>query len=137
MAEKNMTLTEAIALCDQLRPGNKWDNDLKTRWINELQGRIHVQIHMTALRPMKEYQLEYPKNEGDVDPELDVPTPYDRMYWLYLCAMVDFANGDYEAYNNTYKLFNNVLTDYKIYYLSTFDPGKHTSQARRSEGYVP
>lgn len=131
-----MTLTQAIAICDELRPGNKWDNDLKTRWINEVQGRIHVMIHMTALRPLEEYQLEYPHNPGDIDPELDVPTPYDRLYWLYLVAMVDFSNSDWQAYENSYALYNDVLKEYKKYYISTFEPGRRRLWDKEAERNV-
>lgn len=116
-----MTLEDAIKICNELRPGNSFSDELKTRWLNELQGMINVQIHLEPLGVMEGISYTWP---DDKESGLTIPLPYDRMYWLYLCAMVDFANGDYEKYKNTHDMFNEVLRDYRLWYITTQEPGK-------------
>lgn len=52
--------------------------------------------------------LEY-DNGGE---PLPVPPPYDRVYWLYLTAMLHFADGEYDRYQNSMALFNSAYGDY-------------------------
>ena len=116
-----MTLEEVIGICNELRPGNAYSDELKTRWLNELQGMINVQIHLEPLGVMEGISYKWPDDRGS---GLTIPLPYDRMYWLYLLAMVDFTNGDYEKYKNTYDMFNEVLRDYRLWYITMQEPGK-------------
>ena len=129
-----MTLKQAIAICDELRPGNRFSNELKTRWINELVGRIHTQVWLESMTTWQYFVYEYEEG-ADTGPILDIPIPYDRMFWVYLCAMVDFANGDYEKYENTYAMFNDVLRDYTILYINTHQPGLLMPKLKEAEGY--
>lgn len=130
-----MTLHEAIAICDELRPGNVYSNEMKTRWLNELVGMIHTQVWLDAMEAWQFLAYTYDADEEDY-PILDIPLPYDRMFWLYLCAMADFAQGDYEKYQNTYAMFNDVLEDYKIWYINTHHPGYPDADLREVEGYA-
>lgn len=42
----DMTIDEAIKTIDIMLPGNRFDNDMKTAWINEIEGKIFEELHM-------------------------------------------------------------------------------------------
>ncbi len=41
-----MTVDEAIKLVDQLNPGNRFDNDMKTLWLSEIEGQAFEELRM-------------------------------------------------------------------------------------------
>jgi hypothetical protein len=43
---------------------------------------------------------------------LCVPHPYDRLYWLYVAAMLAYTRGDAARYENTAALFNLAFLNY-------------------------
>lgn len=44
--------------------------------------------------------------------ELLVPAPYDDIYIKWLEAQIDYANGEYNKYNNTSAAYNNAYVAY-------------------------
>lgn len=44
--------------------------------------------------------------------ELLAEAPFQKLYYTYLIAMIDLANGDYSKYQNSMVLFNSHLTCY-------------------------
>ena len=44
--------------------------------------------------------------------ELLAEAPFQKLYYTYLMAMIDLANGDYSKYQNAMTLFNSHLTCY-------------------------
>jgi len=51
-----------------------------------------------------------------------VPVPHDKLYRSYLCAMIDYANGEYDKYNNAMAMFNRELSEFTNWYARTYDP---------------
>ena len=99
-----MTVNEAIMAADELRP-NSFDENVKTRWLSELDGKISLEIHK-ADKAVK-YECS-----ADENTTLLVPEPHSSMYPLYLVAMIDFYNKDTESYENTLLMFN---SEYDIF----------------------
>ena len=56
---------------------------------------------------------ELPVLGDDVEAQLTAPTPYDRMYPLYLAAQVDRLNGELGKYNNSITLFMTAYGEYR------------------------
>lgn len=100
-----MTYMECISMVDTLNP-NRVSNEIKRRWLGELEGRIMVEVE--GVSPSS---LSTPEEDSEV-PYLSVPYPYDRMYWLYVMAMLDFVNGDSARYDNSAAMFNAAYQDY-------------------------
>ena len=65
---------------------------------------------------------EWP-DDGDV--QLLVPTPYDRLYDLYLIAMLEFTLREYSSYNNSMAAFNDALEKFSHDYRGTHMPVSH------------
>ena len=51
-------------------------------------------------------------------------SPYDDIYNLYVSAMIDFYNREYNDYNNTILMFQERLDQYKVWHI-------------RNSGYKP
>ena len=52
-----------------------------------------------------------------MDTELMVPSPFDDIYQLYVGAMIDFHNREYDQYNNTAAMFEERLGQYEAWYI--------------------
>ena len=53
---------------------------------------------------------------------LMVRSPHDKIYAAYLTAMIDYANGEYNKYQNTMQMFNGYWGEYCRWYARTFRP---------------
>ena len=54
--------------------------------------------------------------------ELIISTFHNKLYRSYLIAMIDYANGEYDKYNNTMQMFNRELSEFTEWYARTYDP---------------
>lgn len=104
-----MTTEACIAFVDALTP-NRVPEDLKRRWLAELEGYILVEI--------RHHDPEALDIRGETGEELylSTPFPYDKLYWTYLAAMVDFWHGDLSRYKETADLFYDTLEAYAKWY---------------------
>lgn len=96
-----MNLLKSIARADSVRP-NAIDNDLKADWIMELEAEIAECM-----------DAELPENTFPNDMELLMPYPHDNIYYLFLCAKIDFAMEDTESYVNDMAAANQAIDEAK------------------------
>lgn len=59
---------------------------------------------------------------GDGGTAEDMVTQY--IYPAYLEARIDFANGEYERYQNTYQLFNSFFKEFMRWYATNYNPAE-------------
>lgn len=62
--------------------------------------------------------------------ELLVGAPYHKIYYAYLTAMIDFANGEYHKYQNAMALFNSFFDCFTRWYAQSFCPADGETVAR-------
>lgn len=98
-----MTLMEAINHLDAVKPNGYKQNE-KIRWLSTLDGKIKKEIIDTHEGGEKVIFGGY--TEADLTKKLIVPAPYDDIYIKWLEAKIDFANGEYQKYNNAALAFN-------------------------------
>ena len=115
----NKTLKEIIALADELNP-NAFSNDIKASWVSEAEHMILSEIHCLAPGELPDI---YPY-EAHKDDRLTLAPGDDKIYVLYLQAMIDFSNKEYAAYNNDMALFNESLDTYAKWYVRTHKAGE-------------
>lgn len=119
-----MTMNQVIEYVDRVKP-NAYTSDDKCRWINTLEGLVSREVlHDDA----PAYNLP-----EDADTPLLVPAPYDEMYHLYVSAMIDFYNREYDNYNNTLLLFKERLDQYKNWHIRNA-PARETGNFRNVMG---
>ena len=118
------TINEVIERVERIRPVAHIDDQDKARWLMELDGRIWREVlgkseHDT---PPEEPPRQWPE---DGDKPLLVPQPYDRLYDLYLIAMLEFSIREYGSYNNTMTAFNDALDKFACHHRNTHMPLSH------------
>lgn len=118
------TMNTVIEAVDRLKPNAYTDED-KYKWINQLEGLISVQV-MEKEAP--EYNLP-----DDADIPLLVGHPFEDIYALYVSAMIDYHNREYNAYNNAVLLFTERLDQFKAWYIRN-NPGSGARNFRNVMG---
>ena len=106
-----MTIQEAIALCDELRP-NHYPEEMKIRWLSKLDGRIFRELLQThADCPVDRFD-GYNATTAE-DTVLLVPAPYDEdVYNYFLQAQIDKENGETTRYNQSITMYNAAYRAY-------------------------
>lgn len=118
-----MTIRECIDLFDKLNP-NQYDEDIKVKWLSNLDARIHKDIIMTHVLTEEEMNqtallVFQPYSSDNTMKELLVPAPYDEVYTAYLQMKVDEADKETARYNNSLTLFNAYYDSFDGYYNRT------------------
>lgn len=101
-----MKLKDVLSFVDKMKPGNPYDTSTKIQWLNELEGDIQSKLLKTAPQEIIQY------TEDHLEETLLIPIPYDKVYWMWVCAMIDFANGEYDRYQNTLQMVNDAYDKY-------------------------
>lgn len=109
----NKTISEVIAQTQAVRPDLYTDEQI-TGWLSELDGQLSVEL-------LKTDPVSYSWPE-DANTSLLVPHPYDRLYHLYVIAMIDLYNRETELYANDMAVFNSAMQEYRSYYRRTNRP---------------
>lgn len=107
-----MKLNDAIRIADELRD-NAISEAQKLIWINELEMKIQSLILHTAPDDMIIY-------EQVDDTELLVPRPFDKVYYLWLAAMIDYGNAEYDKYQNDKAMADAAYSDYAKWFMRHF-----------------
>ena len=111
-----MTLSELIGRVDETKP-NAFSNDRKTEWVNEVEGMVQTQALLWAPPALFTYVYDQ-----DKDKELLVDPPHDKLYPPYLEARIDYANGEYERYQNSMQLFNSFWGEFLRWFALVYRP---------------
>ena len=104
-----MTIQDCIDYVDSIEP-NAYNNAQKAAWINECEGKVYTQLFLVQ-----------PYEYKTVSQSLALPAPYDRMYSRYLQAMIHYADGEYNRYQNSYAMFNEVWAEANRWFGGDFD----------------
>ena len=128
-----MTVSEAITRADILRGGNNCSEEQKLQWLSALDQQINEQLfkrHENCLVYRPE-QLEYDA-ESEAVTDLKADRLFEAMYVHWLCAQIDFANGDIARYNNERILFESWYQKLADFINSRYLPKKDAAQIRRA-----
>ena len=115
-----MTIIEAINGIDSLKHNTYTQSD-KVAWLSRLDAmvkRLIIDTHENA----DDFVFKGYDAETDTDTELLVPAPFDEMYLRWLEAQIDYANGEYNKYNNAITMYQTVYEGYANYYNRTHMP---------------
>jgi len=107
-----MTVEQCLRRVDALKP-NAFTPEEKTRWLCELEARIRQEVWL----------CEPLEGQPDRETELTLALPHSQVYILWLVAQIDFANGEYNRYQNTYTMFNWAYSAYVRWFCQNYDPG--------------
>lgn len=115
-----MTLIEAIGRINELKP-NTYSHTDKVKWLSTLDGIIKTEIIDTH-EGAEEVTFTGYNEDSDLTTELLVPAPYDSIYLRWLDAQIDYANGEYDRYNNAVQAYNDAYAAFERNYTRTHMP---------------
>lgn len=111
-----MKLKQVIDLVDGIEP-NGYGYDVKTTWINEVEGMVQTDVMLRAIEDIDVYDWT-----DDQQTVLLVKPPHDKLYRFYLQAMIQLANAEYDRYQNTMTVFNAVWGEFVRWFSRTVYP---------------
>ena len=115
-----MTIIEAISRIDTLKP-NTYTPESKVYWLSNLDGIVFEKIIKThegaEINEFKGYTAETP-----MDAKLIISAPHDDIYIKWLEAQIDYANGEYDKYNNSIVAYNDAYAEFERHYNRTHMP---------------
>lgn len=115
-----MTISEALTRANAVKPNTYSDVD-KIRWLSTLDGFIKEHIIDTHEGGEGVVFNGYDENT-DLATELLIPAPHDHIYVHWLEAQIDYANDEYDRYENTMGMYNTAYDNFKNYYNRTHMP---------------
>lgn len=115
-----MTISEAISRANTVKPNTYSDLD-KMRWLSTLDGIIKKHIIDTH-EGGEDVVFNGYDEDTNPDTELLVPAPHDHIYIHWLEAQIDYANDEYDRYENTMGMYNNAYSAFSKYYNRTHMP---------------
>ncbi|MEG1491611.1 MAG: hypothetical protein RR394_05100, partial [Oscillospiraceae bacterium] len=83
-------------------------------WINELEAEIQTDVMLLAPANVKTHALPSEMLIAD--------EAHTKIYWLYLYAMIDLANGELNRYQNSFNDFSEYMSGYKCWYATNYHP---------------
>lgn len=114
-----MKISDLIAFVGSVKP-NAFPCDAKVSWLNEVEGMVWCDVMLLSPLEFKPYSYDEVTGEGDC--ELLVYPPHNKLYNVYLSAMIDFYNGEYDKYQNGITLFNSHYGEYMRWYAMHYRP---------------
>lgn len=115
-----MTLFEAISQINNLKP-NTYSQTDKVKWLSTLDGIIKTEIIDTH-EGAGQVEFNGYDDDTDLSTELIAPAPYDSVYIRWLEAQIDYANNEYDKYNNSIALYNTEYSSFARFYNRTHMP---------------
>jgi hypothetical protein len=115
-----MTIMAAINLIDVLKP-NTFEQSEKIRWLSILDGIVKTKIIDTHEGAEDVVFRPYDENTA-LTQELLIPHPYDDVYIRWMDAQIDYANVEYDKYNNSITTYNAAYLAFERYYNRTHKP---------------
>ena len=115
-----MKIREAIDMIDDLKH-NTYSESTKIHWLSRLDSMVKRLIIDTHECANNVTFNGYDENT-DMETELLVPAPFDEVYLRWLEAQIDYANGEYDKYNNAILMYQTAYDGYANYYNRTHMP---------------
>ena len=115
-----MTVQSAITMARNLKQVEEthYPDSMLLQFLNEVEGKVQTEVLMIAPEDTVRYGAD------DLTSEMIVTAPHDKLYYVYLMAMIDFVNGEYDRYTNSMNLANAHITEWAAWYNRTHRRGK-------------
>lgn len=90
-------------------------------WIAELDGKIALDVMMMDIAEVRQMHYIYP---DDLENEPLVSFPHDSIYEQWLGAKIDYANGEYNKYENSKEQFNASYGNFVRWFAAKYEPSQ-------------
>ena len=106
-----MTIIEAITGLDAHKR-NAYSQEDKVKWLSRLDSmakRLVIDTH----EGRENVTFTGYGDDTDLHTVLLIPAPFDEVYLRWMEAQIDYANGEYDRYNNAIEMFNTAWEAYR------------------------
>lgn len=104
-----MTIREIIEHVDRVKP-NAFSDEDKLIWLNELEYAIQADVYGVT----EDFDAHAIGDAGTDEPL--APEAFHKLYYTYLEARIDAANGEWAEYDNAMALANGFLGEFERWY---------------------
>lgn len=111
-----MTLQQIYDYVDEIKP-NAFSDQTKTIWMNEIEGKVQTEVFLLNEAECREYA--WPDDQNTVPL---VEPPHSKIYGEYIIARIDYANGEYDKYQNTMQMFNAFWGEFCRWFATRYRP---------------
>lgn len=116
-----MKVGELIAYVSAVK-GREFPPEVYDVWLNEVEGLVQTKVHLIPDEAVVRLVRDAEDPDAFNETVLSAPFPYDKLYAPYLEAKVDFANGEYDRYENSMAMFEQFFTEYMAHYAQVYRP---------------
>lgn len=109
-----MKIIEAISRLDSQKH-NTYSQSDKVEWLSRLDSMVKKHIIDTH-EGADEVTFTGYDDTTDLQTELLVPEPFDEVYLRWMEAQIDYANGEYNKYNQSIQMYKAAYDSYANYY---------------------
>ena len=113
-------ISDIIQLVDDMKP-NAYTERTKLGWIAELDGKVAANVMLMSIADIRQMNYSYPEA---LNFETLVEFPHDGMYQHWLEAKIDYANGEYNKYQNSMEQFNAHYGDFVRWFTRSYEPAQ-------------
>lgn len=113
------TIREIIERARANRP-NAFSDSEQLRWLAALEGKLALDVRLADISEMHNYNYRFP---DDLETVLAIPFPHDDLYYYWLVAQIDKHNNEIPSYQNSMEIYNECLSNYINWFVSTYRPG--------------
>lgn len=117
VSSTKLTVSKAIANIAGVKP-HAYPENIVAGWLSEVDQKLWLECISTHEGGTEEMPGKYDATD-DADTELFIQAPFEDIYMHYCAAMIDYWNGDFGRYNNTFMMFNRRYSEYRDYYNRT------------------
>lgn len=114
------TIRNIVDRVDELRP-NQYSEAMKLAWLSELEGKIAADVMLMRIDEIRNLEYSHPES---MEAEPLVTYPHQEVYVYWLMAQIDFANGEYNKYQNSMEMYNQYFGNYVRWFANTYEPAK-------------
>lgn len=120
-----MTVRELFDFIKGVRPGFAFSDAQMMVWLNEIEGKVQTDIMLLdpavnedgTVTGLVEYDVT-----TDMDTELIVPFPWNKLYRYFMLMSIDLYNGEFQRYGNSFAQFNEAYEEYAAWYAQNIAP---------------
>lgn len=109
-----MKVSEIIANVDRIRP-NQYEKDLKTMWLNEIEGIVVDDV--LNMSEGNNIELNPYNYEADGEKELLVPDRFCDLYLNYIIAKIDYHDGETDSYINDVAMYESAFDSFAAWHI--------------------
>lgn len=113
-------IKEVIERVDGIKP-NAFTEDQKVAWLALLEGKLAADVFLMSIDDIRKLKYRFPE---DMETELMVSFPHEDIYEHWLEAQIDYANGEYDKYQNSMALYNASYESFTLWFYNTYDPAQ-------------